>query len=236
MPWANPAYESTIPSTRAEFRDVDTGWTLWMKHHEDRKRWCSEREVDLLMVGDSIVFEWQRVGKSSWQEFYGKRKAVNIGSSGDRTQHMLWHFQNGGLDGMKDRNPELVVIMIGTNNRGIPELHGHDTAYGVLALLKEIHAKLPASGILLLPIFPRGDRPDDEGRRRNDEVNEILRTYVDDKTVHWLDIGDVFLHDDGTLKRDLMPDGLHPNENGYRAWGEAMEPAIRRFLGEAPGE
>jgi beta-glucosidase len=34
------------------------------------------------------------------------------------------------------------------------------------------------------------------------------------------------------MKRDLMPDALHPNEEGYRVWGKAMEPAIRKLLGE----
>lgn len=58
------------------------------------------------------------------------------------------------------------------------------------------------------------------------------RTYVDEKTVHWLDIDHVFLDEKGNLKRDLMPDGLHPDEEGYRAWGKATEPAIRKFVGE----
>lgn len=234
LPWENPGYETTIRDTQAESRPGpdETGWTAWLRHHEDRQRWCTEKEVDLLMVGDSIVFGWSRVGKKVWDEFYGKRNAVNIGSSGDRTYHMLWHFQNGGLGGMKEHNPKLVVMMIGTNNRGIPELHGYDTAYGILALLKEMHAKLPNSKILLMPILPRGDTPDDAGRLRNDEINKILRTYADDKTVHWLDIGNVFLDGKGNMKRDLMPDALHPNEDGYRVWGRAMEPAIRKFLGE----
>jgi beta-glucosidase len=234
MPWENPKYETTLRETQAESRpgpDEDpNSWTEWLRHHEDRKRWCAEQEVDLLMVGDSIVFGWSRVGKMVWDEFYGNRKAMNIGSSGDRTYHMLWHFQNGGLDGMKERNPKAVLVMIGTNNRGIPELHGYDTAYGILALLKEIHAKLPESEILLMPIFPRGKTAGDQGRVRNDEINKIIRTYVDDKTVHWLDIGHVFLDEEGNLKTELMPDGLHPNEEGYRVWAEAMEPAIRKFL------
>jgi beta-glucosidase len=238
MPWENPKYETNLRDTLAESRPGpdETGWTEWLKHHEDRKRWCTEKEVDLLMIGDSIVFGWSRVGKSVWDEYYSKRKAVNIGSSGDRTYHMLWHLQNGGLDGMKERNPKLVVMMIGTNNRGIPELHGYDTAYGILALLKEIHAKLPDSKILLMPIFPRGNTPEDAGRLRNDEINKIIKTYVDDKTVHWLDIGHVFLDEKGNLKRDLMPDGLHPNEEGYRAWGKAMEPTLTKLLGEDPSE
>jgi beta-glucosidase len=236
MPWQAPAYQMEIPATMATPRPeagVEEGWTLWMKHHKQRCEWVAEKEVDLLMVGDSIVFGWSRIGRPVWDEFYEGRKAVNIGSSGDQTKHMLWHFRNGGLAGMKDKNPKVVLVMIGTNNRGIPELHGYDTAYGVLALLKEIHAQLPESKILLMPIFPRGNTPQDQGRLRNDEINEILKTYVDDQTVHWLDIGHVFLNEDGTIKKDLMPDGLHPNLPGYRVWAEAMEPSIKKFLGES---
>ena len=29
-----------------------------------------------------------------------------------------------------------------------------------------------------------------------------------------------------------MPDGLHPNEEGYRVWGKAMLSAIQKFLAE----
>ena len=174
MPWEVPTYEKTIPATMATARPeagVEEGWDLWMKHHDHRCQWVTEKPVDLLMVGDSIVFGWGRLGKPVWDEFYGERNAVNIGSSGDQTKHMLWHFQNGGLAGMKDKNPKVVLVMMGTNNRGIPELHGYDTAYGILALLKEIHAQLPKSKILLMPIFPRGPTPQDAGRLRNEEIN-----------------------------------------------------------------
>jgi beta-glucosidase len=234
MPWQDPAYRKEIPATIATSRPDpgEKGWPLWMKHHNSRCSWVTEQEVDLLMVGDSIVFRWSRVGQPVWDEYYGKRKAVNIGSSGDQTNHMLWHFQNGGLAGMKDRNPKVVLVMIGTNNRGIPELQGYDTAYGILALLKEIHARLPESKILLMPIFPRGQTPDNERRLRNEEINKIIKTYVDDETVHWLDMSHIFLNEDGTLKQQLMPDGLHPGEAGFRAWAEAMEPTIKKMLGE----
>lgn len=235
MPWQNPDYRVEIPATQATYRPqpgVEKGWTAWIRHHADRARWVREQQVDLLMVGDSIVFGWARTGKPVWDEFYGKRKAVNIGSSGDRTDHMLWHFQHGGLEGMKERNPKVVLMMIGTNNRGIPELKGHDTAYGILALLKEIHAQLPESKIALMPIFPRGKSPEDAGRLRNAEINDIIRNYADNQTVLWLDINHVFLNEDGSLKMELMPDGLHPNLEGYRVWAEAMEPTLVRLLGE----
>jgi hypothetical protein len=126
--WANSSYRKDIPATQAQSRPVSTGWKLWMKHHEQRKSWVKNRKVDLLMVGDSIVFRWGRTGK-----------------------------------------------------------------------------------------------------KRN---NKIIRTYADNKVVYWLDINDTFLDDNGMLIKELMPDGLHPNEKGFRAWAEAMEPTIEKLLGE----
>jgi beta-glucosidase len=29
-----------------------------------------------------------------------------------------------------------------------------------------------------------------------------------------------------------MPDLLHPNENGYEIWAEAMEPTVKQLMGE----
>jgi beta-glucosidase len=199
-----------------------------MKHHEDRKRWVKENKVDLLMVGDSITFRWSRGGHKVWDEYYAKRNACNIGSSGDWTKHMLWHFEHGGLDGMKGKNPKLVVLMIGTNNGGTPD----EVAYGILAILKELRVRLPESKILLLAIFPRGWEPTNALRIRNNQVNNIIRTYADDKIVHWLDIGGAFLDKNGNLNRELMPDSVHVREKGFRVWAEAMEPTIKRLMGE----
>jgi beta-glucosidase len=235
MPWEDPYYAKDISATQADSRAEERakgGWTEFMRHHEDRKKWVTDKNVDILMIGDSIVFGWSREGHEVWNEYYGNRNAVNIGSSGDRTSHMLWHIQEGGLDGMKDRNPKAVVIMIGTNNRGEPENEGRDTAQGVLAILKEVHQRLPHSKILLLAIFPRGWTPEDEGRIRNDKINRILKTYADNKTVYWLDLKETFLDKDGLLRKDLLPDALHPNAEGYREWAKAMEPMLTKLLGK----
>jgi len=232
MPWQGPNYPKDIPATTAVNRGEEPGWTLWIPHHNNRNKWVAEKEVDLLMIGDSIIFEYARSAREVWDKYYGKRKAVNIASSGDQTQHMLWHFQNGGLDGMTNRNPKVVVLLIGTNNRGKPELAGQDTAAGILALLKEIHNKLPKSKIVLMALLPRGWPPDDKGRLRNNEVNAIIQTYADNKTVFWLDTGALFLESNGNLNRDLIKDGLHPSTKGYYAWAEAMEPTIKKLMGE----
>ena len=139
---------------------------------------------------------------------------------------MLWHFKQGGLEGLKDKNPKLVVLLIGTNNHGEPD----EVAYGILALLKELRVRLPKSKILLLGIFPRGSKASSTMRVRNDKVNKIIQAYADEKIVHWLDLGHVFIDEDGNLNRELMPDGVHPRTKGFRAWAEAMEPTIDRLM------
>ena len=99
-------------------------------------------KVDLLMIGDSITHGWEGAGKEVWQKFYAKRNAVNLGISGDQTQHVLWRLENGNLDGIQ---PKLAVLMIGTNNAagGNPQ----EIAAGVRAIVERLRAKLPQTKI-----------------------------------------------------------------------------------------
>ena len=85
----------------------------WMKRHESFNERVKQGNVDLIFIGDSITQGWENAGKKVWDEYYGKRNAVNLGIGGDRTQHVLWRLDHGNIDGI---NPKLAVLMIGTNN------------------------------------------------------------------------------------------------------------------------
>ena len=50
--------------------------------------------------------------------------------------------------------------------------------------------------------------------------------------VHFLDIGDKFLNEDGTLSKEVMPDLLHLNEKSYTTWAQATEPKLKELMGE----
>jgi lysophospholipase L1-like esterase len=50
--------------------------------------------------------------------------------------------------------------------------------------------------------------------------------------VHYLDIGDSFLEEDGTLTREIMPDLLHLSEKGYTIWAESIEDKLSALLGK----
>ncbi len=219
-----------IPALKSEVQTAEWAKPWWMPRHQEKLAELKSREkVDLLMIGDSITHGWEGGGKAVWEKCYAKRHALNLGFSGDRTENVLWRLQHGAVDGIA---PKLAVVMIGTNNAGHRQDKPEHTAAGVEAIVKELRTRLPEMKILLLAIFPRGKDANDPLRKLNDATNKILTTYADDKHVFYLDVGEHFLDDQGELPESIMPDRLHPNGKGYAIWAKAMEPTIRRLMGE----
>ncbi len=199
----------------------------WMKRHEAMNARVAKGNVDLIFIGDSITQAWEGAGKDVWAKHYAPRNAVNLGISGDRTQHVLWRLENGNIDGI---SPKLAVVMIGTNNSGRDQ--PEHTAEGVTAIVKKLRTELPDTKVLLLAVFPRGAGPDDAKRKDNDAVNETIAKLDDGEMIHYLDIADAFLDDDGNLSKEVMPDLLHLNAASYQQWAEAIEPSVKKLMGE----
>ncbi|HQZ27671.1 MAG TPA: GDSL-type esterase/lipase family protein, partial [Verrucomicrobiales bacterium] len=114
---------------------------------------AQEGKAQLVFLGDSITAGWGGQ-RAIWDEAFGAYTPVNFGIGGDRTQHVLWRITHGELDGIK---PKAVVLMIGTNNAGGNT--AEEIAQGVIAIVKTIREKQPQAKILLLAVFPRGDKP-----------------------------------------------------------------------------
>ena len=187
-------------------------------------RKASARPHDLLFIGDSITQGWEGAGRKTWEKYYGKRKALNLGISGDRTEHVIWRLNNGNL--RKQQKAKVAVVMIGTNNTGHRDQDPGETADGVTRILSILRARCPDAKVLLLGVFPRDASPDGPKRRINDALNEKLATLHDGERGHFLDIGKHFLNGKGHLPKELMPDYLHPREKGYELWAEAIEPKL----------
>ena len=204
----------------------------WMARHAGFVQEAQKGGIDILFLGDSITDGWRNKGSNVWNKYYAPRRAANFGIGGDRIQHVLWRMEKGELDGIK---PKVVVLMIGTNNTGKENDAGKirntvlETIAGVQAVVKELRAKLPDSKILLLAIFPRSTL-DNPQRAQVALINTVIAKLDDGKTVRYLDIGPKFLGADGKVPEDIMPDFLHPNEQGYQIWADAMGPALDEML------
>lgn len=211
---------ATIPSPRPQ------PW--WKERHKLLNKRTKEGagKAEIVFIGDSITQSWENHGKAVWEKYYAPRNAVNLGISGDRTEHLMWRLQNGNFTGL---TPKVAVVMIGTNNTGHSMQPAEETAQGIRAILDQIHSKSPDTKILLLGVFPRDEKPDGEKRLRNNEINNIIKNYADGKTVFYQDISKVFLDGKDNLPKGIMPDFLHPRQEGYKSWAEAIEPTLLKL-------
>ena len=199
-----------------------------MARHESFNERVKQGNVDLLLIGDSITQGWEGAGKEAWEKYYGKRNAVNLGIGGDRTQHVLWRLDHGNIEGI---SPKLAVLMIGTNNSNGTDNTAEEIAAGIEAITKKVREKLPQSKVLVLAIFPRGEKPNPQ-REKNAKASEIASKLADNQNVFYLDIGDKFLAADGALSKEIMPDFLHLSPQGYEIWGASIEPMVVQLMGE----
>lgn len=218
--WRDAPGVTTWLSLLPETQKAEWAQSWWIPRHEAKiaKRKVMG-DVDLLMIGDSITHGWEDAGKDVWAKSFGHIASLNLGFSGDRTEHVIWRLQNGAID---DIAPKAAVVMIGTNNTGHRQEPAEHTAAGVERILQEIRMRLPETKILLLGIFPRGVNAEQPMRTQNDAINAILKGFADGDGTRYLDLSPLFVDDEGNLRMELMPDRLHPNAAGYQVWADAM--------------
>jgi lysophospholipase L1-like esterase len=203
---------------------VDRPDKWWKDRHESRLK-MKAGGADVVFLGDSITQGWEGDGKEVWAAKIQPLKPLNLGFSGDRTQHVLWRITEGKeLDGL---TPRVAVIMIGTNNMGSDS--AADIAAGVKAIVAELRKQKPEMKILLLGIFPRSADPKGQFRDKIKEVNADLAA-TKDPNVRFLDIGEKFLDAEGRIPKEIMPDQLHLSAKGYGIWAVAMLPALEELL------
>jgi len=237
-------YNSTRPTERIEY---------WQKRLNQISARLAESEslatVKLVFLGDSITDFWTLAdnpwfpgkvgGLAVWNQSFGNadsdQLALNLGISGDRTEHLLYRIQaksQGGL-GQLDRadlNPDVIVLLIGINNSWDAETPAVDSVFaGIKAVVEAVHARKPDALIVLQSLLPTNEP------ERNAElvlpVNAALATYVaalpQSGFVRYLDLYPGFLDANGQQNPALFMDGVHPDENGYRAWRDLLVPFLQ---------
>jgi lysophospholipase L1-like esterase len=204
--------------------------------------------VKLVFVGDSITDFWllgddpwipgRMHGQRIWDESFGgavpQNLALNIGISGDRTEHLLFRIlpkAQGGLGELdaKALQPEFFVLMVGINNSYAPESPVADSVYeGVLAVMRALHARKPATRLLLQSILPTSEVSRDAAvvRPVNGRLAALAKSPEFAGFTVWLDLYPSFVDPKGRQNTRLFVDGLHPSEAGYRVWRDLLVSAL----------
>jgi len=197
--------------------------------HQQNLEVARQGDIELLLMGDSITDFWRNTegnfaGKSVLEEYFGHWKVGNFGIAGDTTQGVLYRLRNGEGSGF---SPRAVMLMIGTNNTA--RNNAAEIAEGIGAVVVQLKNDFPGAKILLLGVFPRG-RANDPVRAVIADINAKISKLHDGDTIQYLDIGDVFLDDDGNIPVEVMSDGLHPSTEGYRRWAQAVSESLAGLM------
>jgi len=238
---ADPAYRPVLERMQALYRKlrgeyrVDSSLIPVRRSSED---WWEQRfaqktretqqakDCQLVFIGDSITQAWEDEGKALWQQHFAAYQPLNLGFSGDRTEHVLWRLKNGRVNPLK---PKVAVLLIGTNNTGHAMRPAEETAGGIQAVLADLRSRWPDTKVVMLSILPRGADANNPMRMLNADINRRIAGFADGKDVHLLDLTDAFLNDDGTLPKELMPDLLHLSPAGYQLWVDALLPKLKEL-------
>ena len=224
------ANSAPLPTSMVPVDKLDQDW--WKDRFEAQKARIAEGNVDLLLLGDSITHYWDTTGRAVEEYYYGDRNFANLGIGSDRTQHLLWRLDNLPMENI---HPKAAMLLIGVNNSF--ENSAEEVARAIRAIVDKLTGLYPDMPILLLKIFPAGEKPDHPTRLRVAAINALLPDmFKDYPNVTLMDIGHLWIDENGVIPKDLMPDFGHPNEDGYKLWGAEVEPVLSGMLGDTPKE
>lgn len=213
-PTVPPGNTAVLPAPHSgREKDVQRKWERFRGKH-----------YDIVFDGDSIMNRWEITGKEVWNQRYAGI-AADFGIEGDRVENLLWRLDNGQVDGI---DPKVVVLMIGTNNSG--RNSATEIADGIKKAVAEYEERCPHAHIILMAIFPRGEKPSDGSRLKVAAVNRQIKSLGAQKRVTFIDIGPQLIAADGTISRAMMPDFVHPTAIGYRIWANSIQPIINKYV------
>lgn len=184
----------------------------------------------VVFLGDSITQGWEGAGAEAWAREFAPLGALQIGVGGDRTEHVLWRLGQAPLTRL---DPEVVVLMIGTNNASTGRDSGELIVRAIRAVVDTLLEQCPRARVVLLDIPPRGQRMNPL-RGLVLQVNQALSQVRWTDRVRFVRVGDEFVRGDGSIDEAAMPDHLHFSSSGYDRWARSIRPAVDSALAARP--
>ncbi|NTV14376.1 MAG: GDSL family lipase [Desulfobulbaceae bacterium] len=163
----------------------------------------------LLLIGDSLI-EY-----GDWQYFLPGREVVNLGRSGESVEELRERAVNIVR---RQATPDLVLVMIGTNNVAMGRVEFIAAYADILAIFQEtwpaavmvINSLLPMDLYHLAPgAVPR--------------VNDRLRALAEQKQALYLDAWSALADQNNLAMPGVLEDEVHLTARGYRLWAACLE-------------
>ena len=197
----------------------------WKRNHQVLVQRATKGDIGLYFLGDSLTAHWTSTGRAVWHLDFLPKKAANFGVSADRVQNVLYRITKGELP---KTEPKAFVLMLGTNN--LAQKHAdspEDVSRGIKRVLAEIKKKNPSSKILLLSILPNGENPASPLRSSILATNTKLAALADGKSIHYEDVHNEFITENGKWKSALTIDHTHLSAAGYEKLSQLLRKKLK---------
>lgn len=189
-------------------------------------------ETRVVFMGDSITEGWGMKATATAPargEFFPGKPYINRGISGQTTPQMLLRFRQDVID----LKPKVVVILAGTND--IAENTGKISLEEIGENIVSMSDLARANGIavVLCSVLPASDfrwHPGLEPAPKIKALNASIKDYAAKNHVVYVDYYSSMVNDEGGLKAELSPDGVHPNAAGYNIMAPLAEAGIAEAL------
>jgi lysophospholipase L1-like esterase len=181
-------------------------------------------ENRVVFMGNSITQFWAPM----FATMFPNKPYIGRGISGQTTPQMLVRFRQDVVT----LHPKVVVILGGTND--IAGNTGPSTIEMIednLASMTEI-AKANGIRVVLCSVLPVYDYPWKPGLEPAQKIvalNAWMKDYAKRAGAVYADLHSALADERLGFKAELAPDGVHPNEDGYRV----MAPIVDRAIAEA---
>lgn len=184
---------------------------------ENIKKRIKEKEInflekkDITLIGHSIFDYW------NVKEIKGK-EVNNLGIAGINTKEYLdFIFNEKKIKSIGD----IVILFAGTNDIVIENWKKEDTLKWIIETINYIKDINKNTKIYLIEI-PKVYLRVDKNNKKILELNEYLKRNLKD-IIKIIELGKEFEDKFGNLKQEFTYDGLHFNEEGYKALTNAIE-------------
>jgi acyl-CoA thioesterase-1 len=229
-----PGIEQLTPYQKSQLVRTFTDWAFLAKYRDADQALPppATGEARVVFMGDSITEGWgQKVTATSADrgEFFPGKPYINRGVSGQTTPQMLVRFRQDVID----LKPNVVVLLAGINdiaeNTGkttLPEIAGNIASMAELARANRIR-------VVLCSVLPASDfhwHLGVEPAPKIRALNVWIKEYAAKNGFVYVDYYSPMANNEGGLKTELSPDGVHPNKAGYDIMAPLAEAGIADAL------
>jgi lysophospholipase L1-like esterase len=220
----------TAAAWSAEAQQPDrlrTDWAYLERYRADNAALgppaAGERRV--VFYGNSITEGWAKF----FPAMFPGKAYVGRGISGQTTPQMLVRFRQDVIA----LKPAVVVILAGTND--IAGNTGPSTLEMIednIASMVEL-ARANGIAVVLCSVLPAFDYPWKRGLEPAPKIvalNAWIKAYAASHGATYVDYHSAMADERQGLRAELSPDGVHPNEAGYRMMAPLVERGIANAL------